>query len=463
MSKVETPAAAPVSRRLPPGEGARKAVHLAMAGFALLLRWLSWPIAALCAIGAFAFNLVLLPRLAGHRLASGREDAGDTGVLVYPLVVLALILLFHRPGSAPGDLGLAAFGWGLLAGGDGIAGIAGMKWGRHPLPWNVRKTWEGFAGYLVGGGVFGTALLVWCTPGLARLEAHATGFWVTHLGAAAGAVMAAAIVESVPHGLDDNVLPPLFGTLLLAAGTRGVAPAMLLPTGVLHTLLIAAGVNAGIAALAFAVSLLEPAGIAAAWVLGVTTWGFGTWKAYVLLWIFLGAGTAVTRFHRRDKRNRGLEDEARRGLSHVLANGALCFIGSILVWLTGGSPLAAGIVAASLAAALADTAASEIGKALGRRAYALPSLRAVPPGTEGAVSIPGTLAGLAGAVLIAWPAIALGFLPAAWFLPLVLGGCAAMLIEGLLPALGPGTNAGTNLANTIIGVLLAVAIRSILP
>ncbi|NOZ78153.1 MAG: DUF92 domain-containing protein [Acidobacteria bacterium] len=463
MGAEGTPAVRHRGRKLPPGEGARKAVHLSMAAFALLFRWLSWPVAALAALAAFAFNLFVLPRVVGHRMASGREDAGDTGVLVYPLVVLALVLLFHRPGPGAGGLGLAAFG--LLAGGDALAGIAGMKWGRHPLPWNPKKTWEGAAGYLLGGGILATLLLWWCTPGMAKLAGAGAGLLGLHLVAIGVAVVAAALLESVPHGLDDNVLPPLLGTLILAvaSGIHAILPATLFSPGLLHVILIAAAVNAVIAGAALAVGLLEPAGVAAAWVLGVVTWGLGTWKAYVLLWIFLGVGTLVTRWKRRAKRERGLEDEAQRGLMHVVANGALCFLGSILVWLTGGSPMAAAIVAASLAAALADTMASEIGKALGRKAYSFPALRPVPPGTDGAISIPGTLAGLAGAALVAGAAVALGFLPAVWLVPVLLGGFGAMLIEGLLPGLGPATKAGTNLANTVIGVLLALAIRLIIP
>ena len=49
---------------------------------------------------------------------------------------------------------------------------------------------------------------------------------------------------------------------------------------------------------------------------------------------------------------------------------------------------------ASLATAAADTTASEIGQLLGRRAFLPLSLRRVPVGTEGAISVEGTLAGL---------------------------------------------------------------------
>ncbi len=441
-------------RTLPPGELPRKAVHLGMAAFALALRWLDWRAAALCALVAFLFNLLLLPRLLGHRLATKRHGASDRGVLLYPLVVLALIVLFHRPGAS--GLALAAFGWGLLAGGDAVAGTVGMLWGRHPLPWNGAKSWEGFTGYVLGGGALGVALFafVW---GRCPYGAYGTAAAVAVV---LGTVLAA-VLESLPHGLDDNVLPPLAGTLVLAAATAGTA-GLTDPPALARAVALAAAVNLAIAVAARAVRLLEGPGIAAAWLLGTVTLGFGTWRAYLLLWIFLAGGTAVTRIRRAEKRRAGLEDERRRGLAHVAANGALCLVGSVLYGLTG-SAAAAAVVAAGLAAALADTAASEIGKAYGRRTWALPSLRPVPPGTEGAVSIPGTLAGLAGAAAIAGAAVASGFLPAGALLPVTAAGFLAMLAEGFLPRLGPVTNTGTNLANTVTGALILHAITLLLP
>ncbi len=446
------------ARRLPPGEAPRKAVHLGMAAFALLLRWLTWPQAAACAVAAFLFNWLLLPRLLGHRLVTRREGASDRGVLLYPLVVLALILLYHRP--APLGLALAAFGWGLLAGGDAAAGVAGMLWGRSPLPWNPAKSWEGLGGYVLAGGVLGWGLFLWTLGGRLPLPPD------THAAAAAAvllAVLAAGLLETVPHGLDDNVLPPLFGTLVLLAGLTAVADRAA-TSGVLETagagaLAAAAGINLAIALAAWTVRLLEPAGIAAAWVLGTVTLGLGSWKAYLLLWIFLALGTLATRLRRSHKRRLGLEDEERRGAGHVAANGSLCLLGSVLWGLGGHGELGALLVAGSLAAALADTLASEVGKAWGRTARLLPSLRRVPPGTEGAVSLPGTAAGLLGAALVAAAAAWTGFLPTSWLLPVAAGGFAAMLAEGFLDGLGPATNHGTNLANTVMGPLLALALH----
>ena len=54
-----------------------------------------------------------------------------------------------------------------------------------------------------------------------------------------------------------------------------------------------------------------------------------------------------------------------------------------------------------VAAGFALFLSSEVGKAYGRRTFLITSLRPVPPGTEGAVSLEGTLGGLLGGLLVA--------------------------------------------------------------
>jgi uncharacterized membrane protein len=56
---------------------------------------------------------------------------------------------------------------------------------------------------------------------------------------------------------------------------------------------------------------------------------------------------------------------------------------------------------AALAEAAADTVSSEIGQAFGGQPFLLTTLRRVPPGTDGAVSLNGTLAGIAAAAIVA--------------------------------------------------------------
>jgi uncharacterized protein (TIGR00297 family) len=71
-------------------------------------------------------------------------------------------------------------------------------------------------------------------------------------------------------------------------------------------------------------------------------------------------------------------------------------------WLSHVAPdllLAAGL--AALAEAVADTVSSEIGQILGGRPKMITTLRRVEPGTDGAVSLVGTLAGVAAAAIVA--------------------------------------------------------------
>jgi len=58
------------------------------------------------------------------------------------------------------------------------------------------------------------------------------------------------------------------------------------------------------------------------------------------------------------------------------------------------------VMLAVLAEATADTVSSEIGQAFGGTPFMLTTLRRVPPGTDGAITLIGTLAGIASAVIV---------------------------------------------------------------
>jgi len=60
----------------------------------------------------------------------------------------------------------------------------------------------------------------------------------------------------------------------------------------------------------------------------------------------------------------------------------------------------------ALATAACDTTGSEIGQLFGRRAFLATTFTRVEPGTEGALSIEGTLAGIVAAALVALAGVA---------------------------------------------------------
>jgi uncharacterized protein (TIGR00297 family) len=124
---------------------------------------------------------------------------------------------------------------------------------------------------------------------------------------------------------------------------------------------------------------------------------------------------------------------------------------------TGSEPFIGAFVA-SLGAAFADTAESEIGQLFSRRPRLITTLQKVPPGTDGAVSFPGTLAGAGAAVLTALLGLSLGMLetPGLAFLVAIaafLGTVADSLIGALSPRAG---NELTNVACTLVAALLAL-------
>jgi len=113
-------------------------------------------------------------------------------------------------------------------------------------------------------------------------------------------------------------------------------------------------------------------------------------------------GTACTRLGYARKARAGLAQEkgGRRGAGHAFANVGVAAICSIAVWRgLGLVPLFMGIT--SLATAAADTAGSEIGQLIGKRAFNPLTLRRVERGTDGAMSLEGTLAGVLGALIVA--------------------------------------------------------------
>jgi uncharacterized protein (TIGR00297 family) len=89
---------------------------------------------------------------------------------------------------------------------------------------------------------------------------------------------------------------------------------------------------------------------------------------------------------------------------------------------------------AALAEAAADTVSSEIGQVLGGTPRMLTTLRRVPPGTDGAVSLAGTLAGvLAAGVIAAIGTLTLG-LPWSSGVLVWLGGVFGLFFDSLLGA-----------------------------
>jgi uncharacterized protein (TIGR00297 family) len=222
------------------------------------------------------------------------------------------------------------------------------------------------------------------------------------------------------------------------------------------------------------------ASLCAILMLATTTLPYAPWRtALVPLLSVLILTAAATRYGRYRKEQLGTaESRHGRGASQVAANlgvAALVSNGMMQTWLLNqlwlpgllrSSPLLFVPGLAALAEAAADTVSSELGQVWNSHPRMLTTLRRVEPGTDGAVSLAGTLAGVAaaGAVAIAGAAsLRAGWavLGIAWA-----GGVAGLFIDSLLGAtlerLGWLNNDAVNFLSTASSAAAALGLMAVL-
>ena len=224
----------------------------------------------------------------------------------------------------------------------------------------------------------------------------------------------------------------------------------------------ALGVNLVLSLLAWRAGTVRPSGAIVGILLGTVIWlGLGP-GGFAVLFAFFVTGSALTRFGYARKAALGAA-EARggaRGASHAAANAGVPAIAAVLALATGNDAWPVFFTAAFATAAM-DTAGSEIGPLYGRRTVSLRNLRPVPPGTEGAVSLEGTLAGLAAAGILGLVGWGSGLLPGSAVVLVVAGAFLGNLYEGLLGSRGLLPHGLLNLTNTLVGGAAAVLLRMV--
>ena len=217
-------------------------------------------------------------------------------------------------------------------------------------------------------------------------------------------------------------------------------------------------VTALFAGLAYALGMVSRGGALGGFVVGTTIYYCLGPQGFAVLALFVVGGSLLTRLGYGRKRRAGTAEagEGRRGAKNALANAGVAVFCALLAALTSLNVFAAAFVA-SLGAAFADTAESEVGQLYCRAPRLISNFRRVPPGTDGAVSLPGTLAGLTAAGLTAALGLALGLLegPASMVLVALasfLGTVVDSSVGALASRLG---NEITNVLCTLVAAVLA--------
>ncbi|KAL7527072.1 hypothetical protein ACHAXR_001784 [Thalassiosira sp. AJA248-18] len=223
-------------------------------------------------------------------------------------------------------------------------------------------------------------------------------------------------------------------------------------------------------------TMLTPEGFFHSLALGTMLWTALGWRGWTVCVVYLFLGQLVTKVGFAEKEALGIAEGrgGRRGPENVWGSaltGTMCaaaaaqaaktgvpFLGlASNVWILG--------YVASLATKLADTFASEIGKAYGKTTFLITTLKPVPAGTEGAVSLEGTLASVVGGLLLSvYAYLVVGLIPsiqgvgistfAAFFATM----CESLIGATLQDKEGAGwmTNEVVNFFNTLIGAAAAM-------
>jgi uncharacterized membrane protein len=241
--------------------------------------------------------------------------------------------------------------------------------------------------------------------------------------------------------------------------------------------------------------LLTPAGQLHGWLLGVIIWGSLGWQGYAVVMFYFLVGSGVTRIGKAQKEAEGIAEKrsGARGPENVWGSAltaAICAVGILglsILGDTGGIlgdtgkmpvpqdaiwPVSQDVIsllllgyAASFCTKLSDTCASEIGKAYGKHTFLITTLQPVPRGTEGAVSLEGTIAGIVGSILIAVVSWAVGLIDLTGIVFCVVAAFIATNIESVIGATVQSkfewlTNEVVNFFNTLIGAIAAIVLAS---
>jgi len=232
-----------------------------------------------------------------------------------------------------------------------------------------------------------------------------------------------------------------------------------------HATLTASGISLTLALLVLMARAATPLAALTGGVLcAVLTLGWSPWyhsalaalvTLFVLTW-------AATRLGRARKQQLGVaEDKRGRNAAQVAANLGVAGLAAAFSLI---HPVASSwctvMVVAALAEATADTLASELGEVVGGQPLLVTTFRRVVPGTNGAISLAGTVAGVSGALLVvvvAWAT--LGLSPGDAF-------CAALgAVGGLFVAERRGwvNNDAVNFLSTLAAALIAILWREVAP
>jgi uncharacterized protein (TIGR00297 family) len=173
---------------------------------------------------------------------------------------------------------------------------------------------------------------------------------------------------------------------------------------------------------------------------------------FVLAWI-------TTRLGYSKKQKLGTaEKRDGRTASQVLANLGTAAICAVLFAVSAKNFSYLLAACAALSEAAADTVSSEFGQAFHQQARLITTGEVVPAGTDGGITLAGTLAGTAAAAIVTVVCVVTAVIPRNWFGLCVLAAAAGMLFDSFLGALLERRHLLNNDAVNFLSTVFAAAL-----
>ncbi|MEM0214818.1 MAG: TIGR00297 family protein [Archaeoglobaceae archaeon] len=266
--------------------------------------------------------------------------------------------------------------------------------------------------------------------------------------------LSGALMESIDTRTDKRVLT------LLSLATVFAIFRIYIPSASLEELAIAFVVSFILSLMALKAGVADESGLMSATLVGTITILFTDLRFFAVLLSFYLFGSAITKYKYSLKLNLGIAEPSggARGFSNVFGNSLAPLFFTMNYGVLGDNFFALAFIA-SVATALGDTMASEVGKTA-KNVYLITNFKKVKPGTNGGISVIGEMAALAGCLLVSILAHFLGILSIEHFLPVIISAFIAIHIDSLLGATlevkGYLNNSEVNFLATLFGGIICI-------
>jgi len=413
-------------------ETKRKIEHIVPVVFVILLRYLNTWQALLFAFTGIMYGLFLSRMFVKGAFREYEQEKGFSfGKLIYGIMVFILILLFYK------KMYIVAGAWAIMSLGDGCSNIFGKTYGKRKLPWNPEKSWIGSAAFVFFGGLGAVILMWWVSLGqspaqtmLWQMQTPLT--WSYFLICGFLTALVAAGVESLPLKINDNITVPLTAGLFLYATT--IITWEQLDNA--HSIMAALIINISFGLLAYYLKTVSKSGLIGGVVVGIIIYfclGIG---GFLILFTFFALGSWSSKHKYKWKASHAVaqENRGRRSVKHAVAKGGVGLVMAIMALLTNIPEIFKIAFVAAFATATFDTISSELGQIYGKKPILITSMKSVPIGTDGAISIEGTILGVASAALIGAEAYLLHLISLSSIIIVVIAAFVGTTVESVLGA-----------------------------